>query len=203
MVYVFFCVSGALGPLNLNITVPHRHGAKESVRRLDRDIARLTRTLRAYPGAVMVAGNGWPFYYDLESIRLAFEELGPRVINGVKTLADKQEQAVLDFMSNRSEPFVVLASPEFEFSDLTQSRRIDIDTVSGFDEDAHSTLTTRLREIGEPAIRPLSYDDMLRATVSGHALRRAKRMLSRVHANEDVQFQRSLRAILGQRGPGS
>ncbi|APA84081.2 hypothetical protein BJG93_00675 [Paraburkholderia sprentiae WSM5005] len=120
MVYIFFCVSGALGPLNLNTTVPHRHGAKASVRPLDRDVALLTKTLRAYPGTVVVAGNSWPFYYDLESMRQAFSELGPRVVNAVNTLADKQEEAVLDFMSNRTEPFVVLASPEFEFSGADQ-----------------------------------------------------------------------------------
>lgn len=198
MVYIFFCVSGALGPLNVNITVPHRHGVKASVRPLDRDVALLTRTLCAYPGAVVVAGNSWPFYYDLESIRQAFSELGPRVVNAVKTLADKQEEAVLDFMSNRTEPFVVLASPEFEFSDLTKSRRVDVDTRFGFDEAARSALLAQLRDIEEPAIRPLSYDDMLRATVTGHVLRRAKQMLSRMHAREDTLFQTSLRALVGK-----
>ncbi len=47
-------------------------------------------------------------------------------------------------------------------------------------------------------MRPLSYNDMLRATVSGHALRRTEQMLSRVHASEDVQFQSRLRSILGE-----
>lgn len=196
MVYVFFCVSGALGTLNLNLSVSKRHGAEANVRLLDRDVALLTKTLRAFAGVVVVAGNSWPFYYDLESIRQAFSELGSRVVNVVKTLADKQEEAVLDFMSNRSEPFIVLASPEFEFSALTESRRVDIDTRFGFDEAACSALLAQLRAVGEPAIRALSYDDMLRATVSGYALRRAKRMLSCTHAREDVQFQHSLRTIV-------
>ncbi|MGF6370881.1 hypothetical protein OKW40_003631 [Paraburkholderia sp. RAU6.4a] len=198
MVYVFFCVSGALGPLNLNICVSKSQGTMANLRQLDRDVALLTKTLRAYPGAVIVAGNSWPFYYDFESIRQAFSELGSRVVNAVKTLADRQEEAVLGFMSNRAEPFVVLASPEFEFSNLTESRRVDVDTRFGFDEAARSALLAQMRDVGEPAIRPLSYDDMLRATVSGLALRRTKRMLSRLHASEDVQFQQSLRSILGE-----
>jgi hypothetical protein len=199
MVYVFFCVSGALGTLNLNLSVSKRHGDEAGVRLLDRDVALLTKTLRAFAGVVVVAGNSWPFYYDLESIRQAFSELGARVVNVVKTLADKQEEAVLDFMSNRSEPFIALASSEFEFSALTEPRRVDIDTRIGFDEAACSALLAQLRAIGEPAIRPLSYDEMLRATVSGHDLRRAKRMFSRMHASEDVQLQERLRGIIGER----
>jgi hypothetical protein len=199
MVYVFFCVNGALGPLHLNLAVPELHGAKATIRPLDRDVALLTKTLRAYPGAVVVAGNSWPFYYDLESIRQAFSELGSRVVNAVKTLSDKQEEAVLDFMSNRSEPFVVLASPEFDFTGLTELQQVDINVERGFDHAASSTLAANLKAIGEPATRPLSYDDMLRATVTGRALGRAKRMFSLVNAGEDVWFQQSLRAIVGER----
>ncbi|MGF6635369.1 hypothetical protein [Paraburkholderia sp. MM6662-R1] len=199
MVYVFFCVSGALGPLNLNFTVPQRHGRTAKMRRLEVDVSHLTEFLRDFPGVVVVAGNAWPFHHSLDSLRQAFAALGQRIVNFVSTLSDRQEEGIFDFMSNRSEAFVILASKESEFSELTDSQRVDIDIERGFDHAARSALLAQLREIGEPAIRPLSYDDMLRATVSGHALRRAKRMLSRMHASEDVQFQRSLRTIVGER----
>ena len=199
MVYVFFCVSGALGPLNLNFSVPKRHSETAVMRRLEPDILLLTETLRDYPGAVVVAGNAWPFHYSLDSLRDAFSTLGRRVANFVSTLADRQEEAIFDFMSDRTEPYVVLASTEAEFSKLTDSRRVDIDIERGFDQDARSALLAQLRAIGEPAIRPLSYDDMLRATVSGHALRRAKRTFSRMHAGEDIRFQNRLRTIVGER----
>ncbi|MGF6261831.1 hypothetical protein OKW49_002759 [Paraburkholderia youngii] len=197
MVYIFFCVSGALGTLNLNFTVPKRQGAMANTRRLEVDVSLLTESLRDYPGTVIVVGNAWPLHYNLDSLRQAFSALGQRVVNVVSTLADRQEEAILDFMSNRSEPYIILA-PESEFSELTDSRRVDIDIERGFDEVASSALVAHLRAIGVPAISPLSYDDMLRATVKGHALRRAMRLLSRMHASEDVQFQRRLRSILGE-----
>lgn len=199
MVYVFFCVSGALGPLNLNFTVPKRNGAMANLRPLVADVSLLTEVLRDYPGAVIIAGNAWPFHYSLDSLRHAFSALGQRVVNFVSTLSDTQEEAIFDFMSNRAEPYVILASRESEFSELTDSRRVDVDMERGFDQAARAALLAQLRAIGEPAIRALSYDDMLRATVSGHALRRAKRMLSRMHAREDIQFQYRLRTIVGER----
>lgn len=199
VVYVFFYVSGTLGPLSLNSTVPMREGAQVSIRPLEGDVSRLTKTLGDYPGAVIVAGNPWSLHFDLEAIQLAFSRLGGRVVNMVNALADRQEQAVADFMLNRSDPYIILASPEFEFSAFTESRRIDIDSKVGFGEAACCALIAHLCSIGEPATRPLSYDDMLRATATGHALRRANRMLSRMHASEDVDFQRILRAVRGER----
>ncbi|MGF6507673.1 hypothetical protein [Paraburkholderia sp. 32] len=199
MVYVFFCVSGALGPLNLNFMVPTRHGEAANMRRLESDVSLLTETLRVYPGAVIVVGNAWPFHYSLDSLRQSFSVLGQRVVNVVSTLSDRQEESILDFMANRSEPHVILASRESGFTRLTESRRIDIDDELGIDEFTRSILMARLGSIGEPATRPLSYDDMLRASASGHALRRARRLLSRMHASEDVEFQRSLRSILEER----
>ncbi|MEX3999797.1 hypothetical protein AB4Y38_12960 [Paraburkholderia sp. EG285A] len=198
MVYVFFCVSGALDTLNLNFSVPKCHGGMANMRRLESDVSLLRETLRDYPGVVIVAGSAWPFHYSLDSLRQAFSELGQRVVNFISTLADRQEEAIFDFISYRSEPYVILASKEAEFSKLTDSRRVDVDMQLGFNESTQSALVAHLRTIGEPAIRPLSYDDMLRATVSGQALRRAKRMLSRMNAREDIQFQHSLRTIVGQ-----
>ncbi|WP_051481605.1 hypothetical protein [Paraburkholderia nodosa] len=198
MVYLFFCVSGALGPLNLNFSVPKRKGAMANMRRLEPDVYFLTETLGDYPGVVIVVGNAWPFHYSLDSLRQAFSTLGRRVTNFVSTLADRQEEAILDFMKSRTEPYVVVASKEAEFSELTDARRVDVDMQLGFNESAQSALVAHLRAIGEPAIRELAFDDMLRATVSGHALRRASRMLSLVHAMDDVEFQWRLRSILGE-----
>lgn len=199
VVYVFFCVSGALGTLNLNFSVPKHHDEMANMRPLEPDVVLLSETLRDYPGVVIVAGNAWPFHHSLDSLREAFSPLGQRVVNVVSTLSDRQEEAILDFMANRSEPHVILASRASEFTELTVSRRVDIDNKLGIDEFARSALMARLAAIGEPATRPLSCDDMLRATVTCHALRRATRLLSRMHASEDVQFQQSLRAIVGER----
>lgn len=199
MVYVFFCVNGTLSTLNLNFSVPKRSGATAQMRPLEVDVSLVTETLRAYPGAVLVPGNSWPFHYSLDSLQDAFSALGHRVVNFVSTLADKQEEAIFDFMLNRSEPYIILASDEAEFSRRTAMRRVHVDIEFGFNKSTQSTLVAHLRAIGEPALQPLSYDDMLRATVSGHALRRAHRLRSRMHASEDVDFQRSLRSILGER----
>lgn len=168
------------------------------MRRLESDVSLLTETLCDYPGVAIVVGNAWPFHYSLDSLRQAFSTLGRRVTNFVSTMAYRQEEAILDFMNGRTEPYVVVASTESEFSKLTNARRVDVDMHLGFNDSAQSALVGQLRAIGEPAIRELAFDDMLRATVSGHALRRASRMLSLVHATDDVEFQWRLRSILGE-----
>ncbi|MGF6634157.1 hypothetical protein OKW38_002841 [Paraburkholderia sp. MM5496-R1] len=170
-----------------------------NMRSLEPDVLLLTETVRDYPGVVIVAGNAWPFHYSLDSLRQAFSILGRRVTNFVSTLADRQEEAIFDFMKDRAEPYVVIASKETEFSEPTDFQRVDFDMQLGFNESAQSALVSHLRAIGEPAIRELSYDDMLRATVSGHALRRARRMFSLMHAREDTLFQQSLHALVGKR----
>jgi hypothetical protein len=101
-------------------------------------------------------------------------------------------------MENRTESFVILASSEFEFSDLTSSRRVNINSEVGFDEAARRALAKQLREFGELATRPLSYDEMLRATVGTYALRRARRFISPMRARNDMQFQRRLRSLVGK-----
>jgi len=62
MVYLFFCVSGALDPLNLNFSVLKRQSATANMRRLEADVWPLTETLCGCPGAGIVVGNTWPFH---------------------------------------------------------------------------------------------------------------------------------------------
>ncbi|MEX3967219.1 hypothetical protein AB4Y42_34175 [Paraburkholderia sp. EG286B] len=198
MVYVFFCVSGAIGPLNLDFSLPKREGAMANMRRLESDVLLLAETLLNYSGVVIVVGNAWPFHYSLDSLRQAFATLGQRVVNFVNTLSDTQEEAILDFMKNRSDSFVILASSEFEFSDITSSRRVSINPEVGFDEAARRALAKQLQEFGELATRPLSDDEMLRATVGAYALRRARQLISPMRARNDRQFQRRLRSLVGE-----
>lgn len=197
MVYVFFCVNGDLGQLRDYPSPTTREGWVPTSRDLAADVSRLEETLADYPGAVVVAGNSWPIYYDLKHLRDACGELGPRIVNAVNTFGGTREEAVLDFMENRADSFVILASSEFEFSDVTSSRRVDINPKVGFDKIARRDLVEQLREFGAFATRPVSDDEMLQATVSGHALRRAKRFILPMRARSDMRFQRKLRSLVG------
>ncbi|SDC46682.1 hypothetical protein [Paraburkholderia lycopersici] len=198
MVYVFFCMNGELGPLRDYPSPTTREGCVPAKRHLAVDVSQLAETLAGYPGAVVVIGNSWPLYYDVKRMREACGELGMRIVNAVNTFGGTREQAVLDFMENRTESFVILASAEFEFSDLTSSRRVNVNPEAGIDEAVRRVLVKQLREFGALATRPVSDDEMLRATVAGHALRRAKRFISQMRARNDMQFQRRLRSLVGQ-----
>ncbi|MCG5077521.1 hypothetical protein [Paraburkholderia tagetis] len=198
MVYVFFCMNGELGPLRDYPSPTTREGWVPIARHLAVDISHLAKTLADYPGAVVVIGNGWPLYYDLKCIREVCGELGTRIVNAVNTFGGAREEAVLDFMENRTESFVILASSEFEFSDLTASRRVNINPEVGFDEAARRALAKQLHEFGELATCPLSDDEALRATVGAYALRRARRFISPMRARDDMQFQLRLRSLAGQ-----
>ncbi len=199
MVFVFFCVGGVLPPMRRHPSLMTREGAPEATRELEVDALLLTRTLVPYPGAVIVVANDWPFYYDLEELRSS-REFGRRIVNVVRTLGSTKESAVLDFMSGRAEPFIVIASPDFEFTKLTDSRRIDVGLEQGFDEEAQVSLLEHLRLLGEQATNPLSEDDMLRATVGSRDLRRARKYISPIRASGDVAFQHKLRSLIGKEG---
>ncbi|MGF6774922.1 hypothetical protein P3T21_000109 [Paraburkholderia sp. GAS334] len=199
MVFVFFCVGGVLPPMRRHPSLMTREGAPEATRELEVDALLLTRTLVPYPGAVIVVANDWPFYYDLEELRSS-REFGRRIVNVVRTLGSTKESAVLDFMSGRAEPFIVIASPDFEFTQLTDSRRIDVGLEQGFDEEAQVSLLEHLRLLGEQATNPLSEDDMLRATVGSRDLRRARKYISPIRASGDVAFQHKLRSLIGKEG---
>lgn len=198
MVFVFFCVSGVLGPMRRHPSLTTRESEPEVSRSLEADMALVARALNAYPGAVVVVSNDWPFYHDVSTLRVACGELGRRIVNVVRTLGGTKEEAVLDFMSGRAEPFVVVASPDFEFTDRTESRRIDVGLEQGFDEEARVCLLEHLSMLGEHATNPLSEDDMLRATVSSRDLHRARKYISPIRASGDVAFQRKLRSLIGE-----
>lgn len=167
-------------------------------RSLATDLANFEGALAAFPGAVIVIANDWPFFFDMETIRRAAEGFGRRVFNVVTTLGGSKEDAVLDFMMFRSNPFVVVASPEFEFSSMTASQRLNLDHKRGFDEVARQALETQLRALDEHAMRPLSDEETLEASSSRQAIRRARRFVLLRRADEDLQFQRRLRSLMGQ-----
>lgn len=196
MVFIFFCVSGVLGPMSRHPSLTTRENAPEATRPLERDVQLLGKALSLYPGAVVVVGNDWPLYYDVKTLRQANSGFGRRVFNVLNTIGSTKEQAVFDFMANRDEPFVILASEDFEFTQRTASSRIDVDRERGFDETARAALELRLNGFGGYASDPLSNDDILRATVGIHALRKARDFKSPLRANEDVAFQRHLAEML-------
>ncbi|MFL9964653.1 hypothetical protein PQR02_27025 [Paraburkholderia sediminicola] len=196
MVYIFFCVSGVLGPMNRHPSLTTRENSPESCCSLERDVQLLGEALSAYPGAVIVVGNDWPLYYDLKTLRQADSGFGRRVLNVLNTIGSTKEQAVFDFMANRNEPFVILASQDFEFSHRTGSSRIDVDHERGFDDTARAALESHLRGFGAPATDALSDDDILRATVATAALRTARNFKFPLRANQDAAFQRRLAEML-------
>ncbi|WP_454808390.1 hypothetical protein [Paraburkholderia fungorum] len=200
MVFVFFCIGGVLGPMHPHASLTTRENVPEATRSLEADVSLLGRTLDAFPGVVVVVGNDWPFYYDIGLLRRECREFGRRVVNVVKTLGGSKEQAVLDFMYGRAEPFIVIASPDFEFTELTASRRIDVDLEHGFDDEARAGLLEHLNTLGAYASNPLSEDDMLRATVGSRDLRRARKYISPIRASGDVAFQHKLRSLIGKEG---
>ncbi|WP_321943315.1 hypothetical protein [Paraburkholderia tropica] len=199
MVYILFCVSGALGKLCRHSPVTIREGEVAVTRSLERDALLLANTLKARPGAVVVVGNDWPFSYDLEMVRHESHPFGQRVVNMVNTIGSTKEEAVLDFMEGRREPFVILASGDYEFSELTVDQRVDVDHRSGLDEAACLQFEKKLQVVNEEIMRPLSDDEVLRAGASRSALRRARRYIAPLRAAEDLQFQRSLCSLMGGR----
>lgn len=195
MVYIFFCVSGVLGPMNLHPSLTTREGEPNASRPLEADASLIGGVLDAYPGAVVVIANDWPFYYDLESLRVAGGEFERRIVNVVRTLGGTKEEAVLDFMAGRTESFVVIASQDFEFTEQTASVRIDIDDNRGFDDAARENLLQHLLALGQHASNPLSEDDALRATVSNRELRHARKLFHPIRAGNDSAFQGALRLL--------
>lgn len=198
MVFVFFCVSGVLGPIQRHLSLTTREDALTSARSLDADMLALANALERFPGAVIVVGNDWPLLYDIETVRTTCSTVGRRIVNGLNVLSDTREQAVLDFMSTRPEPYLVVASSDFEFSEITRSKRIDINCATGFDYTAQSMLVSRLHEIGYFAIRPVTGAEMLGAMSSGRQLERARRFAAALYAAQDEKFQVALQSLLGE-----
>jgi hypothetical protein len=198
MVFIFFSLSGALGPMVHHPSLTTREGKPGASRLLEADTSRIAEVLDAYPGAVVVIANDWPFYYDLAKLREAGREFERRIVNVVRTVGGSKEDAILDFMACRAEPFIVLASRDFEFTERTASVRVDIDDNNGFDDAARENLLHHLRPLGLHASNPLSEDDALRATVSNRELQRAQKLFHPIRAGNDSAFQGALRLLLAK-----
>ncbi|RQG99138.1 hypothetical protein [Paraburkholderia dinghuensis] len=196
MVYVFFCVSGALGALEPHSPSMQHDGEVEVSRSLCRDVLLLERILNGYRGVVIVIGNALRFHYDLEAMRRASGQLGRRVVNITDIFCTTEELAVLDFMSTRSDPYVILASLDLVFSEHTVAHRVDLDAERGFDVETLAEFEMHLQAHGAHATRPPSDEEMLIATVGSDALRRAKSFVSRVRAPEESNYQRALRSLV-------
>jgi hypothetical protein len=158
----------------------------------------LAAALERFPGAVLVVGNDWPLLYDIETVRATCSTLGRRIVNGLNVLSDTKEQAVLDFMSTRPEPYLVIASSGFEFSEITSSKRINVEGSTGFDSAAQTVLVSRLQEIGYLALRRVTSAEMLDAMSSSRHLARARQYAAALYAAQDEKFQVALQSLLGK-----
>lgn len=199
MVFIFFCVSGVLGSMSRHPSLTTREAEPQATRPLATDTSLIAATLTGYPGAVVVIANDWPFFYDLNSLREAGREFERRIVNVVRTLSDSKESAVLDFMNGRAEPFIVIASQDFEFTEKTAGKCIHIDDKHGFNDVAHGRLQEQLRAFGERALRPLSEDEIMRASISTRDLRRAQKLFLPTCSSNDRTFRRELRSRLMRR----
>ena len=192
MFFVFFCVNGNVGELRLTTAPTARPDKVASTRALDADIDSLAAALDKFPGAVAVVANDWPFYFGLDIIRRECGRFGTRIVNVVNTVGGTKEQAIFHFMSRRSEPYVVLASTDFEFTERSAQKRIDIAPKTGIGGAELHTLRRHLRQADEQALKPVSTDEVLRATVGASSLRRARQIASPLQFPYDKAFQRRL-----------
>ncbi|WP_244138119.1 hypothetical protein [Burkholderia vietnamiensis] len=123
MVLLFFCISGVLGAIDRHPSITTRENEPEATRSLESDARLFAQAIEPFPGALVVIANDWPLLYDLEFLRQEFALLGPRIVNSVKILGGTKEESILKFMSSRSEPYVVVTSSDFEFSEGTMGIR--------------------------------------------------------------------------------
>lgn len=178
MVFVFFCLSGVLGGLRRHPSVTTREDEPEATRSLESDVRLFAQTITPFPGAAVVIANDWPLLYDLEFLRQECAPIGQRIMNSVRVLGGTKEESISTFMSSRSEPYIVVTSPDFEFSEATSGARVNIGLEVGFDEKASDRLRALLDEYGEAARRPVSTDDVMRAKVGNPWMRRVQSYLA-------------------------
>ncbi|RKP48300.1 hypothetical protein [Trinickia fusca] len=178
MVLLFFCVSGVLGAIDRHPSITTRENEPAATRSLESDARLFAQAIEPFPGALVVIANDWPLLYDLEFLRQECALFGPRIVNSVKILGGTKEESILKFMSSRSEPYVVVTSSDFEFSEGTMGRRVNVDSEAGFDEEASDRLRQLLEEYGEAAQRPASADDIMRATAGNPWMQRVQSYLA-------------------------
>ncbi|ARK48553.1 hypothetical protein [Burkholderia pseudomallei] len=179
MVFVFFSVSGVLGAMDRHPSITTRENEPAATRSLESDVRLFAQTIESFPGALVVIANDWPLLYDREFLWQECALLGPRIVTSVRILGGTKEESILTFMTSRSEPYIVVTSSDFEFSAETAGRRVNVDLEAGFDEEAANRLRVLLEECGEAATRPVSTDDVIRATAGNPWMRRVQTYLAR------------------------
>ncbi|WP_442808839.1 hypothetical protein [Trinickia soli] len=178
MVLLFFCVSGVLGAIDRHPSITTRENEPEATRSLESDARLFAQAIEPFPGALVVIANDWPLLYDLEFLRQEFALFGPRIVNSVKILGGTKEEQLLTFMAARSAPYVVVASSDFEFSEVTAGRRVNVNLEVGFDEEASGRLRELLEEYGEAAQRPALAHDIMTATAGNPWMQRVQSYLA-------------------------
>jgi hypothetical protein len=187
MVLLFFCVSGVLGEIRRHPSVTTRDEGPDAIRPLEADARLLAQTIEPFAGTVVVIGNDWPFIYDLDFLKQACVPLGRRVVGSVMALGGgTKESAVLTYMEMRPDPFIIVASPDFEFTESTAARRVDVNPKTGFDDESADRVRILLRECGSAATEAPSNDDVLRARV-GVDLLQFKRRVAAVRPGANGQ----------------
>ncbi|VBT21813.1 Uncharacterised protein [Burkholderia pseudomallei] len=178
MVLVFFCVSGVLGAIDRHPAITTRENEPAATRSLESDASLFARAIEPFAGALVVIANDWPLFYDLEFLQQECVPFAQRIVNAVKVLGGTKEEAVLGFLSSLSTEYVVVASPDFEFSEVTAARRVNVDSQLGFDADAADRLRVLLEKAGEAATHPVSTDDIMRATAGNPWVQRLQTYLT-------------------------
>ncbi|MGS1073542.1 hypothetical protein [Burkholderia glumae] len=117
-------------------------------------------------------------FHDLEFLRKECASFGPRIVNSVRILGGTKEDSILTFMSSRPAEYVVVASSDFEFSDVTAGRRVNVRSDAGFDGKAADRLRVLLEEYGEAAQNPVTTDDVTRATAGNPWMQRVQSYLA-------------------------
>lgn len=178
MVLLFFCVSGVLGAIDRHPSITTRENEPAATCSLESDARLFAQTIEPFPGALVVIANDWPLLYDLKFLKQECTPFGARIVNSVRVLGGTKEDAIQKFMSSRSAEYVVVASADFEFSAVTAGRRVNVSANAGFDDEAADRLRVLLEECGEAATRPVSNDDVMKATVGNPWMQRVQSYLA-------------------------
>lgn len=203
MVIVFFCISGVLGAIPRHPSITTRDTEAEATRCLDADARLFAKAIEPFPGVAVVVANDWPLIHGLNFLRQECAPFGYRIVNSVKLVGGTKEDSILTFMSSRSEPYVVVTSSDFEFSEVTVGNRVNVGLEAGFDEEAAERLQALLEEFGEAARKPVSHDDVMRATVGNPWMRRVQSYLAPAQASSNLSAQCRLAAMSYAPGAGS
>lgn len=178
MVFVFFSVSGVLGAIDRHPAITTRENEPAATRSLESDARLFAQTIEPFPGALVVIANDWPLLYDLKFLKQECTPFGPRIVNSVRILGGTKEDAIQKFMSSRSAEYIVVASTDFEFSDETGGRRVNVGLQAGFDKRTADRLRTLLEEYGDAARSPASPDDVMKATSGNPWMQRVQSYLA-------------------------